>query len=198
MMKSQELEGSELAIAPSDYETTLACIRVSTIAASAKHSREAEPLPWLVAFIASMQALGWVTLAHVREQHLFTPGLGLAPAIYDGRIPEPQPPNTRFKTVVRHVIKHKADGTQPLPPSAQDNTHTTHLVIALAAQPAGLPRVHAVHMAGSPDPEAPKTRLPLALSRWEAEFDPRQLGELSARLAEQLRAHGHAMLDNAT
>lgn len=152
------------------YEDVLATLRLATLTARRHHHPERAPRAWLAALIASLEALGWDAEAHDSAEYVYTPEPGLWTDIFKGRKPAPQPPNTRFKTLVRHVIDNRSDGSRPLPRSVADDNLSAHFVSEVNMGTLE-PRLRLVQLAGMPDPQAPKTRLPVARTCWEAAFD---------------------------
>lgn len=152
------------------YEDVLATLRLAILTARQLHHPEHAPAEWLAALIASLEGLGWDAEAHDYAEYVYTPEPGVWTDIFNGRKPAPQPPNTRFKTLVRHVIENRSDGSKPLPRSVADGNLSAHFVSEVnMATP--VPRLRLVQLAGTPDPKAPKTRLPVARTCWEAAFD---------------------------
>ncbi|WP_263261243.1 hypothetical protein [Pseudomonas sp. RIT-PI-S] len=175
------------------YEDMLGTLRVAALFAHRHHHPEKAPLPWLAAFIARLQAFGWVTLEHRQTQHLYTPAQSVWINVFSGQLPLAQPPNTRFKTLVRHVIDARSDGRRPLPRSAGDDNGSTHLLTELRIPDAGPPTLRLVQLAGAPDPQAPKTRLPVARTCWEATLHTGRFEEQRAQLMQELLDHEQAI-----
>lgn len=152
------------------YEDVLATLRLAALTARRQHHPEHAPREWLAALIACLHGLGWDPQAHEYTEYVYTPEPGVWTDIFKGRKPAPQPPNTRFKTLVRHVIDNRSEGSRPLPRSVADDNLSAHFVseVNMATHE---PRLRLVQLVGTPDPKAPKTRLPVARTCWEAAFD---------------------------
>jgi hypothetical protein len=177
------------------YEDLLATLRVAAMLARHQHHPEQSPQAWLEMFIRCMQRFGWDTADQYRTEHLYTPAPGLWVDALNGQLPPAQAPNTRFRTLVRHVISTKADGSKPLPPSVSDGDNFAHLRTELQLPTSGRPRFRLVQLAGTPDPKAPKTRLPLAKTHWEATFNHERFEAQRARFEANLLKPEHILND---
>lgn len=159
------------------YEDVLATLRLAILTARQHHHPEYAPREWLAALVASLEGLGWNPVAHDYAEYVYTPEPWVWTDIFLGRTPAAQPPNTRFRTLVRQVIENRADGTRPLPRSVADDNLSAHFVSEINMTAPGSPRLRLVQIAGTPDPQAPKSRLPVGRTCWEAIFDSQRFGE---------------------
>jgi len=170
------------------YEDLLATVRLSSLYARRQHDPETSSKAWLDTFIQRLHTLGWNQVDRQQTQQVYTPASGLWLDIFKGNTPPKQPPNTRFKTIVRQVITTRSDGSAPLPPSASDSNMATYLLVRLNLPEFHAPRLRVIQLRGTPDPEAPKTRLPIERTCWEADFDAERFEAQRAGILQDMQA----------
>lgn len=176
------------------HEDALATLRLATLLATSAQHPEKAPLPWLEALIAHLQALGWDRAFQARANQIYTPTPDIWKAVFLGELPRRQPANTRFKTIVSHVIHTRSDGTRPLPPSVSDTNAATHLQTQMHLLTDAPARLRLIQMAGAPDPQAPKTRLPVARTCWEGIWNPARFEIQRAHIERSLQAFESAAI----
>lgn len=170
-------------------EDLLATVRLSSLHARRLYDPETSPKAWLDTFIQRLHALGWSQVNRQQTQQVYTPASGVWLDIFNGSTPPKQPPNTRFKTIVRHVIATHSDGSAPLPYNASDSNMATYLLVRLSLPEGHVPRLRVIQLRGTPDPEAPKTRLPIERTCWEADFEAERFEAQRSAVATEMKAY---------
>ncbi|WP_426151409.1 hypothetical protein [Pseudomonas sp. DC3000-4b1] len=177
------------------YEDALATLRLATLLATSAHHPEKAAPGWLEALIQQLQLFGWDPASREQLNVVYTPTADIWKAVFLGQMPDRQRLNTRFKSLVGHVIRTRSDGTQPLPPSVSDTNIATHLQARIQLPTDAPARLRLVQTSGSPDPQAPKTRLPVARTRWEGIWNPGRFETQRPYIEHRLQAFEQAALE---